>query len=145
MILGPAGHWVHARESMRTNRLRRLFSAARLAWIRTFRESVRVGGAPALRRGYQAIFITPREEHLSVAAVDARDWASIVRLGWEWLTGDWVAAHAVTQACPRSLQLQGRRPVLALFDGEPQMLAPGAKIAGGLSRPQFISTRVGEA
>lgn len=141
LILGPAGHWVHARESVRANRFRRLFAAIRFAWAKTFSDSVRVDGAPALRRGYQAIFVAPQDNRMNVAAIAARDWSSIVELGWEWLTGDWIAAQAVTQDFPERLRVKGSKPTLALFDGEPQMIAPGTSITGGSSRDHFVSTR----
>lgn len=141
LILGPAGHWFHARELVRANRFRRLFTAGRFAWRKTFGESVRVAGAPALRRAYQAIFVAPYEERLNVAAINARDWGSIAKLGWEWLTGDWIAAQAVTQSFPQNICVEGQKPTLALFDGEPQMLPPGTVIGSAKSAPQFICTR----
>jgi hypothetical protein len=38
------------------------------------------------------------------------------------------------------VRIAERRPVLALFDGEPQMLDPGTTITVGRSRQQFITT-----
>jgi hypothetical protein len=85
--------------------------------------------------------VTPDLKGLEVAAVDARDWGSIVQLGWEWLTGDWVAARAVSDSLTKELKAKGNKPVLALFDGEPVSLAPGTAIKAGMSRKAFIATR----
>jgi hypothetical protein len=93
-----------------------------------------------LRQGYQAIFVGPHAEGLEIAAIDARDWKRIVELGWDWLKGDWIAAQAVTTRMARQVSLLGRKPTLALFDGEPEMLAPGTPIRGGCSARNFICT-----
>lgn len=140
LILGPAAHWYRAREMARARRPRRVLSAALAAWRRTFGRGIRVAGAPGLRSHYQAVFVHPGAETLSVAAVDARDWRSIGELGWDWLTGDWVRARAVDEAKTATLRLADRHPVLALFDGEPVRLDPGTTITPGLSRKSFIRT-----
>jgi diacylglycerol kinase family enzyme len=142
LILGPAAAWARAREAARKGKIGRLVQAARAAWRRTFGErGIRVSGAPGLGARYQAVLAFPHADGLDVAAVDARDWGSIVQLGWEWLTGDWVAAHAVTKTHAERLRVKGRRPVLALFDGEPVTLDPAETIRGGTSRESFIATR----
>ncbi|WP_448664748.1 diacylglycerol/lipid kinase family protein [Sphingomonas sp. CJ20] len=146
LILGPAAAWARAREAVRKGRFRRLIGAARAAWRRTFGErGIRIAGAAGLRERYQAVFVTPDLGSLHVAAVDARDWGAIAQLGWEWVTGDWIAARAVSEARTATLQVRGRRPVLALFDGEPVTLAPGVPIAAGKSRERFLSTRTEQA
>ena len=57
------------------------------------------------------------------------------------MTGDWVAARAVTEVRTAELHIAERRPVLALFDGEPEWLEPGTRINVGRTKEQFISTR----
>lgn len=141
VILGPAASWFRAREAVRHGRLVQLARAVGLAWRRSFGRGVRVEGAPRLPRGYQAIFLSPAADGVSAAAVNARDWLSIAALGWSFLTGDWVDARAVDTASPDRLRVLGRRPVLALFDGEPEMLDPGTIVTGGLSRAMFLTTR----
>ncbi|HWU94201.1 MAG TPA: diacylglycerol kinase family protein [Sphingomonas sp.] len=142
LILGPATAWFRAREAARKGAIKKLFQAAHVAWNRTFGGSgIRIAGVPALRDKYQAVFVRPEGKELHVAAVDARDWGSIVQLGWEWLTGDWVAAHAVSESLTDELQTTGKKPVLALFDGEPVSLAPGTPVTAGMSREAFIATR----
>lgn len=140
LILGPAASWVHARELVRAGRLRGLARAIRHAWTRTFGRGIRVSGAPGLPSGSQAILVTPDGDALQLAAIDARDWRTIARLGWDWLTGDWVAAAAVTEVRATSIRVLNDKPVLALFDGEPQQLAPGVPITSGHTAARFIST-----
>lgn len=142
LILGPAAAWARAREAARKGRFGRMFGAVRAAWRKTFdRKGIRVTGAPALGDHYQAVFVFPHLDGLDVAAVDAREWSAIAKLGWDWVTGDWVAAHAVTEARTDRLQVVGGKPVLALFDGEPVNLDPKEKIVAGKSMERFITTR----
>lgn len=140
LILGPAAHWARAREAARKGRVARVFGAMRSAWRRTFGKGIRVAGVPGMHGRYQAVFVAPAANGLEVAAIDARDWASIAELGWNWLTGDWIAARAVTDRHAERLRVLRRRPVLALFDGEPVTLAPDAEVTGGTTRRTFIAT-----
>lgn len=140
LILGPAATWVRARELVRSRRLRGLGRAMLSAWRRTFSRGIRLEGVPGLRHHAQAVFVRPEADHLDVAAVDARDWRSIAALGWEWLTGDWVAAAQVTQVKAKRLRIAGRKPAQALFDGEPVRLDADVIITGGIGREMFIAT-----
>jgi diacylglycerol kinase family enzyme len=141
LILGPAAAWARAREAARKGKIGKLFVAARIAWSRTFhRKGIRVDAAD-LGDHYQAVFVFPEAGALDVTAIDARDWGSIVQLGWDWLTGDWVAAHAVTETKVRKLRVLGGKPVLALFDGEPVTLEASQTIKAGTSLESFIATR----
>lgn len=140
LILGPAAHWGHAREAVRKKRIGRVLAAIRSAWRRTFGKGIRVTGVPGMRGRYQAVFVAPAPDALEVAAIDARDWAAIAELGWNWLTGDWVAARAVTDRRAQRLRPVSKRPVLALFDGEPVTLDPDIEVRGGMTRPVFIAT-----
>ncbi|WP_447727092.1 diacylglycerol/lipid kinase family protein [Sphingomonas koreensis] len=140
LILGPAAHWGRAREAARKGRIGRVLGAIRSAWRRTFGKGLRIAGVPGMRGRYQAVFVAPGEGVLEVAAIDARDWSSIAELGWNWLTGDWVAARAVTDRRAQRLRLVRRRPVLALFDGEAVTLDPDVEVTGGMTRPVFIAT-----
>lgn len=126
---------------MRDQRLRRTVRAMRLAWRRSFGSGVRIDGAAPLRRRYQAVFITPAAGNLRIAAVDARDWQAILDLGWSVLTGRWVEARSVDVASSSRVRVRGRKPVLALFDGEPQMLEPGATITGGRTGATVLTTK----
>jgi diacylglycerol kinase family enzyme len=141
LIIGPAAHWVRAREAAREGRLARLLRATMQAWRRTFGDHVRITGVPGLNHRYQAILATPAKPGLAVAGVDAQDWRTIAELGWDWLRGDWLAARAVTATRADIFTLAGRKPVLALFDGEPERLPPGTRISGGVTRPFFLATR----
>lgn len=140
LIVGPAAHWGRAREAARNGQAARVLTLIGNAWRRTFGKGLRVSGVPGMTRRYQAVFVHPAEHALEVAAVDARDIRSIAALGWDWLTGDWIAARAVTYRRSERLRLAARRPVLALFDGEPATLAANAEITGGITRPIFVTT-----
>ena len=142
LILGPAAGWARAREAARKGRLRRLFQAARIAWTRTFGgRGIRIEGAKGLTDRYQAVFVAPDKDGIDVSAVDAQDWGSILQLGWEWMTGDWIAARAVSNTQAERIRVRGNRQALALFDGEPVTLARGAEIRSGRSLKAFIATR----
>ena len=49
-------------------------------------------------------------------------------------------AAAVTEIYAPELRTAERRPVLALFDGEPVTLDPEVVIRAGETRPQFLKT-----
>ena len=144
-IVGPAASWYRAREHVREGSLGRILPAIRAAWRRTFGRGVHLTGAPGFPSRVQAAYIRAQDDHLQIAAVDARDARAIADLGWNWITGDWLAAQAVTEIRAQELRIGERRPVLALFDGEPQMLDPGTTITVGRSRPQFITTATEQA
>lgn len=143
LILGPAASWVHAREKVRAGRLKGLRGAIVTAWRRTFSRGIRLEGLAGLRGRAQAVFVRPEEDHLDVRAVDARDWRSIAALGWEWLTGDWVAAAPVTQVRATRFRIAGSKRALALFDGEPVLLDSTVTIRGAMGRKMFIATQEG--
>ena len=140
LILGPAAHWVRAREAARAGRARRLLAAVRNAWQHTFARGIRLEGAAALRRRYQAVLARPVGDGIVLGAIDARDWRSIALLGWEWLTGDWMSAQAVSTERVQRFAVAGLRPILALFDGEPVLLDPGITICAGMTAPRYIAT-----
>ena len=54
-------------------------------------------------------------------------------------------ARAVTEVRTDELRIAERRPVLALFDGEPEWLEPGTRITVGRTKEQFVSTRDDQA
>ena len=145
LILGPAAAWVRARELVRAGRLRGLGRALKHAWRRTFAQGIRLDGVPGLRHDAQAVLVRAEAPpgapaRLDVAAIDARDFRSIASLGWEWLTGDWVAASEVTQRHVPHFRTTGHKPALALIDGEPIMLEPGSDVSVGMTRELFITT-----
>lgn len=141
VIVGPAANWYRAREHIRERKLANLWPAVRTAWRRTFGKGVRLAGAAGFPPQAQAAYVQPHGDGLAVMAIDARDFRSIAGLGWNLITGDWVAAHAVTEIETLRLTIAERRPVLALFDGEPVMLDPATVICAGCTREQFIATK----
>lgn len=140
LIVGPAANWFKPREMARAGKIGRIFPAMRAAWRRTFGRGIRLAGVPGLEGPLQAAYIRAQDDHLEVAAVDARDFRSVADLGWNWVTGDWVAARAVSEHRADAVRIAERRPVLALFDGEPVSLAPGTRIGVGRTLRQFIAT-----
>lgn len=137
LILGPATSWNRARERLRAGKLRGMWRAVRHAWSRTMARRVRLEGVSGAA---QAVFVRPDPDALVVRAVEAADWRSILELGWDWLTGDWVAASGVISVRRPALRVLGHRPVQALFDGELALLPPGAEMRVGESRPIFLQT-----
>jgi diacylglycerol kinase family enzyme len=141
LIVGPAANWYHARERIRERRLTDLWPAVRTAWRRTFGRGIRLAGAPGFPVRAQAAYVRADGDGLAIMAIDARDFRSVTDLGWNLITGDWVAAQAVTEIRAHRLTIAERRPVLALFDGEPVMLDPSTVISAGRTREQFIATK----
>lgn len=140
LILGPATAWARAREAVRKGRLIKLLRAARVAWSRTFwSRGIRIDGVPELPGRYHAVFVQPEGDAVEVTAIDSRDWRSIVGVGWDWLTGSWVENRNTYRTA--QLQVRSKRPLVALFDGEPVMLEPGTPIRSGTSLKAFIATR----
>ncbi len=140
IIVGPAASWFRPREMARERKLGAMWPAMRAAWRRTFGRGIRLSGAPGLGHRVQGAYVRAEGDHLEVAAVDARDFRAIADLGWNWVAGDWAAARAVTEVRAEELRIAERRPVLALFDGEPEQLDPGTPIRVGRTLEQFIAT-----
>ncbi|WP_339348323.1 diacylglycerol kinase family protein [uncultured Sphingomonas sp.] len=138
VILGPATAWNRARERWRAGRWRAALRAVRAAWQRSRGRGIAIEGVAGRP---QAVFVSGGEQELHVAAVDASDGRMLAELGWEWLTGDWIAAGAVTSIARPTVRLGGRRPVAALFDGEPALLPAGSVLRLERSRPMFLQTR----
>lgn len=137
LILGPATSLNRVREALRAGNAARAWRALRHAWLRIRRRRIRFHELP----GYaQAVFVRPDGGTMTVAAVEARDWRMVGELGWDWITGDWIGARAVTQVKRDRLTLAGRRPARALFDGEATLLPPGTVIGLGRSRTMFVAT-----
>ncbi len=137
VILGPAASWVHAREGVRKGRFARAARAARLAWSRTFSRSVRVAGQAGRHR---AVVVTPVDAGLEVASVSAAGITDALRIGWDWIRGDWRGGPGVTVTTVPEVTLIGRRTVRALFDGEPQTLDSPATVSAGHTRLAFVAT-----
>ncbi|HEX8387673.1 MAG TPA: diacylglycerol kinase family protein [Sphingomonas sp.] len=136
LIVGPGSSWVRVREAVRAHRWRALGRAVRHAVARTFGRGLRIDG---LRGRPQAVYLRAEADRLVVRAIDARSFRRIAELGWDWVTGDWVRAAAVTPLTLPRLRLRSRKPATALFDGEPRLLPVGAVITPGRSRPIFLS------
>jgi diacylglycerol kinase family enzyme len=138
-IVGPGASWVHAREAVRHNRWARLGRAIRFAWLRSLSHAVHLRDGKRRSPGYRAVFVQPGEDALSIIRVRASGWADGVRLGFTYLTGSWQNARGIDTSSADTMTLAGRRPVFALFDGEPLHLPPDAVLRLGRSRLRFIA------
>ncbi|WP_185965004.1 diacylglycerol/lipid kinase family protein [Glacieibacterium frigidum] len=138
VILGPAASWVRAREGVRKGRFIRAMRAARLAWARSFGRTIRVARTAGKHR---AVIVTPGETGLEVATISADGVTDAIRLGWQWLLGDWRTAPGVAVTTTDSVTLLGHRKVRALFDGEPAMLPSPAVVRFGRTRLKFVRTK----
>lgn len=138
VILGPAASWVHAREGVRKGRFVRAIRAARLAWARSFGHTIRVADMPGKHR---AVIVIPGATGLEIAAISAEGVTDAIKLGWQWLLGDWRTAPGVAVAVTDRVTLLGRRKVRALFDGEPAMLPSPAVISFARTRLKFVRTK----
>lgn len=139
-IIGPAAHWHRPRELARASRFHKLARAVMLAWRASFDRGIRVSGSAGPRGRHKAVIVTPLTDMLDVAAIDARRWGDIVRLGWDYVTGDWLSAPSVTHWRDNQIAVLGQRGVLALVDGEPVQLVPPQRIGHGMSQPIFLTT-----
>lgn len=139
-IVGPGASWVHTREAIRHGRWGRLARAVRLAYTRTLSNAVHVRTTGRRSRGYRAIFIHPGDHELSLVKVRASGWRDGVRLGFTYLTGTWEHARGVETEATVQLTLAERRPVSALFDGEPIKLSPRAILRRGETKLRFAYT-----
>lgn len=138
VILGPAASWVHAREGVRKGRFVRAFRAGRLAWARSFGRTIRVASTAGRHR---AVIVTPSEDGLQIATISADGVTDAIRLGWQWLLGDWRTAPGVAVSTADSVTLLGHRKVRALFDGEPAMLASPALLRHDRTHLGFVRTK----
>lgn len=143
MIAGPPSTWAHAREAVRHGRLNAAWRAARLAWMRSFSQGVRVKGAG--RGVHRAVVITPDDRGMEIAAIDLYGWLGAARLGAQWLAGDWRAAPSVAISRPEIAEIGGARSIHLLFDGEAVKLGAPIRVTPGSSRLRFLRTVAGTA
>ncbi|WP_141396739.1 diacylglycerol/lipid kinase family protein [Rhizorhabdus dicambivorans] len=139
MIAGPPAAWAHAREAVRKGRLQAAWRAARIAWTRSFAGGVRLRGTPRDRR-HRAVVAIPDPGGMEIAAIDVDGWIGAVRLGLEWLAGDWRTSPAVTIMTPDAASIEGGRAIHLLFDGESVKLPGPLRVSHGMTRLGFIRT-----
>lgn len=138
MIVGPPSAWAHAREAVRHGRIAAALRAARLAWLRSFAGGVRLRGS---RRGVQrALVVTPDDRGMEVAAIGIEGWLGAIRLGAQWLAGDWRDAPSVRLSRPDRAEIIGSRSIHLMFDGETVKLAAPIRVSHGMSRLRFLRT-----
>lgn len=139
LIAGPPSAWAHAREAVRKGRLSAAWRAARIAWLRSFAGGVRLRPGPRGRR-HRAVAVLPDDEGMEVAAIDIDGWLQALRLGADWLGGDWRSSPHVALSRPAEAMLDSRRPIQLLFDGEAVKLPGPLRVVPGMSKLRFIRT-----
>jgi len=140
VLVGPAARWVHAREAVRKGRWRRVARAASLAWTRSFGQSVRMIDGQRRSAKFRAISVSADGAGLRVIRIGAQGWTDAARLGWHWIAGDIEAAPGVNARQADAVQLAGKRPAFALFDGEPAYLPSDAVLTRGITKLKFVRT-----
>lgn len=140
LIVGPAAAWALAREAVRYRRFKRLMRAVRVAWARTWSRGVTLFDGTRKRGNYKALLIAPEDGWLKISAFSTRNFGQAIRLGWEWLLGNWHNAPTVDDTRSAHVTVTGRRALHALFDGEEVKLTCPARISSGTSNLRFVAT-----
>jgi diacylglycerol kinase family enzyme len=126
-ILGPPALWAPAREAARQGKALRAWIKARYALRRAFSGRLRYSLDNGPREKAEAlIFMCPLTSGalagdagaLEAAALDVRDTAQALRLGFHALTGDWRGAPGVEVAPCEAARIWSANGVPALLDGE---------------------------
>jgi hypothetical protein len=141
VIAGPTTAWGEVREHMRRTDLRGLAESVPQAISRTFQgEGVRVEGHP---NSYQAIYLQPSANGMTVEGVLADHAADLVKHGWAWLTGDFRNGPTERLAETDRVTLRGTSPVGLLIDGERAEAETPCSFEVEPSRLRFLSTQGG--
>ena len=141
LIVGPAAAWAGAREAVRYRRVKRFFRALRVAWGRTWSRGVSLFDGTKRRGNYKALLIAPEDGWLRVTAFSTANFVQALRLGWEWLWGNFHNAPSVDDLRSAHVTVSTKRRTLhALFDGEEAKLQSPAGISSGTSSLTFITT-----
>lgn len=140
-ILGSPALWAPAREAARHGQALRAWIKARYALRRAFSGRLRYTLDSGQREKAEAlIFMCPLTSRalandagaLEAAALDVRDTAEALRLGFHALTGDWRGAPGVEVAPCEVARIWSANGVPALLDGESVRL-------GSLSEVRYIA------
>ena len=130
-IVGTPALWAPAREAARFGKGRRALRSARLALGRAFSGRLRYILDNGPREKAEAlIFLCPLtsralEDHevaLEAAALDVKDAADAIRLGFHALRGDWRNSPNVEVERCRIARIWAAHGIPALLDGEPVRL-----------------------
>jgi diacylglycerol kinase family enzyme len=136
-ILGAPALWAPAREAARDGKVRRAWIKARYAFRRAFSGRLRYSLDAGQREKAEAlIFMCPLTSRalandagvLEAAALDVRDTAQALRLGFHALTGDWRDAPGVEVSPCEVARIWSPNGVPALLDGESVRLGPLSEI-----------------
>lgn len=136
-ILGSPALWAPAREAIRYGRRRLAWMRAKRAWRRTFSGRLRYVLDDGPRDKAEALLVmcpaasralAEEEAFLEAAAIDVRDMAQVVRLGWNALIRDWRDDPAVESQRCRVARVWSTQGVPAILDGESVRLPPLSEI-----------------
>ena len=129
-ILGAPALWANAREAIRARKFRQAWISARIAMSRSFSHRLHftlgdgmTDMARALTLMCPMVSAGPVEDGaLEAAALDPKDVAEVVRLGFNAVTGDWRADPSVTTTLCRAGMAWAKGRIPAILDGEPVRL-----------------------
>jgi diacylglycerol kinase family enzyme len=126
-ILGAPALWANAREAVRARKFRQAWVSARIAASRAFAHRLHftlgdgvADEARALTLMCPMVSRGPVEDGaLDAAALDPKDVAELVRLGFHAVTGDWRTDPSVRTTLTRAGMAWAKGRIPAILDGEP--------------------------
>ena len=131
-ILGAPALWADAREAVRAHRLDLAWRRARRALARAFSRKLHYTlGDGTVEKTEALTLMCPlvsrgltHDGALEAAALDPRDAAEVLRLGFNAVAGRWRADPSVRTTLTRQGVAWSRRRIPAVIDGEPCRLEP---------------------
>jgi diacylglycerol kinase family enzyme len=126
-ILGTPALWADAREAVRARNIRLAWIKARKAFARAFSHKLHYSlGDGSIEKSEALTLMCPlvsrgltHEGALEVAALDPKDVAELLRLGFNAVIGDWRADPSVNTTLCRDGVVWAKRRIPAILDGEP--------------------------
>ncbi len=130
-ILGAPALWADAREAVRARHLKLAISRARRALARAFSHKLHYTLGDGTLETTEALTLMcplvshgPVQNALEAAALDPKDAAEALRLGFNAVTGDWRHDPSVRATLTRGGVAWARGRIPAVLDGEPCRLNP---------------------
>ncbi|CAN5261545.1 diacylglycerol kinase family protein [soil metagenome] len=116
VIAGPTTAWGDVREHVRRLDVKALATSVGDALTQTLSgDDIHVEGHEG---EYQAIYLQPSEQGMTVRGVLARNAGELIRHGWAWLSGDFREGPSEDLGCKEAVTLHGVGSVGLLVDGE---------------------------
>lgn len=140
IVAGPTAAWGEVREDMRRLDVGGLIESVPQALQETLQgDPVFVDGVEG---EFQAVFIDPREEGLSINGIHAGTAAELLQHGWAWLKGDFREGPHTPLICAEEVILKRAGNFALLVDGEQAEAASPCRFKWAKCRSQFIATRM---